>query len=257
MSHSPYNDFEFAFDPSLSSIFPNPPPLPPSADLFSPAETTDLIGFLDAFGDFNWDHSHNDYSHLQNNGSAPYTNPHLNIAPDPSARQKRPRAVRHHSTLNADRGRSVSQARSTPSGISTPVVSSPFPTTAFVEPLVVPSPSSSSASSMHMTGRTKPLLSTPQKRLNHIMSEQKRRNSIRDGYAQLITLLSPAGSAHGINMPTRGRPKGSGSRGKGQSKGKSGVLFRAVEYCRWLEEGRDALRDEVARVEAAAGVRHH
>ncbi|KAF8347070.1 hypothetical protein F5887DRAFT_959153 [Amanita rubescens] len=261
MSHSPFNDFEFAFDPSLSSIFPNPPPLPPSADLFSPAETTDLLGFLDTFGNFNWDHSHNDYSqHPQNNGSAPYSNPHLNIAPDPSARQKRPRAVRHHSTLNADRGRSVSQARSTPSGTSSPVVSSPFPTTAFAEPLVVPSSSSSSASSMHqvhMTGRTKPLLSTPQKRLNHIMSEQKRRNAIRDGYAQLITLLSPAGSAHGINMPTRGRPKGSGSRGKGQSKGKSGVLFRAVEYCRWLEEGRDALRDEVARVEAAAGVRHH
>jgi len=86
------------------------------------------------------------------------------------------------------------------------------------------------------------------------MSEQKRRNAIRDGYAQLITLLAPAGSVPGLGMPTRGRPKGSGSRGKGQSKGKSGVLFRAVEYCRFLEEGRDALQDEVLRVEAAAGI---
>lgn len=86
------------------------------------------------------------------------------------------------------------------------------------------------------------------------MSEQKRRNAIRDGYAQLITLLAPSGSAPALAMPTRGRPKGSGSRGKGQSKGKSGVLFRAVEYCRWLEEGRDALREEVLRVEAAAGI---
>jgi hypothetical protein len=85
------------------------------------------------------------------------------------------------------------------------------------------------------------------------MSEQKRRNAIRDGYAQLISLLAPAG-APGIDMPTRGRPKGSGSNGKGQTKGKSGVLFRAVEYCRWLEEGRDALRNEVLRVEAAAGI---
>lgn len=85
------------------------------------------------------------------------------------------------------------------------------------------------------------------------MSEQKRRNAIRDGYAQLIALLSPAGAPHGIDMPTRGRPKGSGLRGKGQTKGKSGVLFRAVEYVRWLEEGRDALRAEVLRVEAAAG----
>lgn len=85
------------------------------------------------------------------------------------------------------------------------------------------------------------------------MSEQKRRNAIRDGYAQLISLLAPAG-APGLDMPTRGRPKGSGSRGKGQTKGKSGVLFRAVEYCRWLEEGRDALRTEVMRLEEAAGI---
>ena len=87
------------------------------------------------------------------------------------------------------------------------------------------------------------------------MSEQKRRNAIRDGYAQLIALLAPSGSP-GIGMPTRGRPKGSGGRGKGQSKGKSGVLFRAVEYCRWLEEGRDRLLEEVTRVETAARNRH-
>lgn len=65
-------------------------------------------------------------------------------------------------------------------------------------------------------------------------------------------------------MPTRGRPKGSGSRNGGRAngkggvafKGKSGILFRAVEYVRWLEEGRDALLEEVLRVEAAAGIRH-
>ena len=86
------------------------------------------------------------------------------------------------------------------------------------------------------------------------MSEQKRRNAIRDGYAQLIALLAPADGAPGIGMPTRGRPKGSGSRGKGRSKGKSGVLFRAVEYCQWLEEGRAALEEEVRRTEQAAGI---
>lgn len=88
------------------------------------------------------------------------------------------------------------------------------------------------------------------------MSEQKRRNAIREGYAQLTTLLAPAGAPPGTGMPTRGRPKGSGSRGKGRpGQGKSGVLLRAVEYCRWLEEGRDALTEEVRRVEAAAGIR--
>jgi len=86
------------------------------------------------------------------------------------------------------------------------------------------------------------------------MSEQKRRNAIRDGYAQLINLLAPAGTAPGIGMPTRGRPKGSGSRGKGKTKGKSGVLFRAVEYVKWLEEGKNALLQEVLRAETAAGI---
>ncbi|KAJ3814434.1 hypothetical protein F5876DRAFT_86441 [Lentinula aff. lateritia] len=114
--------------------------------------------------------------------------------------------------------------------------------------------------------RTKPLLSTPQKRLNHIMSEQKRRNAIRDGYAQLIALLAgPEGSHSVLVMPTRGRPKGSGAKGKQAkngneiegAKGKSGVLYRAVEYCHWLEEGRDALKEEVERLEAAAGILPH
>lgn len=67
-------------------------------------------------------------------------------------------------------------------------------------------------------------------------------------------------------MPTRGRPKGSGrsngnkdggkdgKEGPVKAAGKSGVLLRAVEYIKWLEEGRAALRDEVMRVEAAAGL---
>ena len=85
------------------------------------------------------------------------------------------------------------------------------------------------------------------------MSEQKRRNAIRDGYAQLISLLAPAGTEPGIGMPTRGRPKGSGGNNNGQTKGKSGVLFRAVEYVKWLEEGVEALREEVTRLELATG----
>ncbi|PCH34062.1 hypothetical protein WOLCODRAFT_62748, partial [Wolfiporia cocos MD-104 SS10] len=121
------------------------------------------------------------------------------------------------------------------------------------------SPSNASASARSTSpppepGKQKALLSTPQKRLNHIMSEQKRRNAIRDGYLQLTTLLAPAGAPIGSGMPTRGRPKGSGGRGRG-SKGKSGILFKAKEYIRFLEEGRDALADEVEKLEAAAGIR--
>ena len=265
----PFADFEFSFDPSLSNLFPNPPPLPSSADLFSPAETTDLLGFLDNFGELNhWEFNStgNDfitqdslpslsYDYTTPTSLAPYSNPHLNTAPDPStSNRQRPntrsgssRGNLHTSKLPDDSNthfeqqRPASQARST---------TSDSPPSSFTNAGSEPRRSTSAAP------RSKPLLSTPQKRLNHIMSEQKRRNAIRDGYAQLIALLAPAGSAPGLGMPTRGRPKGSGSRGKGQSKGKSGVLFRAVEYCRWLEEGRDALRDEVLRLETTAGIRH-
>ncbi|EED80475.1 predicted protein [Postia placenta Mad-698-R] len=111
------------------------------------------------------------------------------------------------------------------------------------------------ASSATAVARPKPLLSGNQKRVNHILSEQKRRNAIRDGYMQLTTLLAPAGAPPGTGMPTRGRPKGSGGRGRG-SKGKSGILFKAREYIRFLEEGRDALVQEVVKVEGAAGIRH-
>lgn len=243
----PFSDFDFGFDPSLSSLFPVPPPLPPSADLFSPSETTDLLGFLDNFTNITWDLDAADYTptHTEqslNPTSAPYSNPHLNTTPDPSTSTRlrpitRSGPIRLSSHAQEDQ---LSRSNSTPSG--SPNSSSP-------SHFSIQEPSARS------TARSKPLLSTPQKRLNHIMSEQKRRNAIRDGYAQLIALLAPAGSP-GIDMPSRGRPKGS-SNGKGLTKGKSGVLFRAVEYCRWLEEGRDALRAEVLRVEAAAGIHHY
>ncbi|KAF7307498.1 BHLH domain-containing protein [Mycena indigotica] len=250
---SHFADFEnFSFDPSL---FRNPPPpLPSSADLFSPSETSDLFGFLDTFG---WEDQPPQFSSPR----APYSNPHLHTVPEPSTSTKQRRAT----TTSTSRPRSVSsrpdynailRANSqTPSNASesstngTPPPQPPQPQI----PSVSLARSNSTGSIPANISANKPLLSTPQKRLNHIMSEQKRRNAIRDGYAQLISILAPAG-AQGIGMPQRGRPKGSGSRGKGQSKGKSGVLFRAVEYIKWLEEGSEAMRMEVTRVETAAGI---
>lgn len=241
---APFADFEFAFDPSL---FPHPPPLPSSADLFSPSETTDLLGFLD---NFNWEFENADSGHTDRS-TRPYPNPHTSSSPEPSSLRHFTRSRTNGHTVARghalEPSRSVSQARSTTSDTSSTVTTSANASRS--QP-----PNASHDRSSSATPRAKALLSTPQKRLNHIMSEQKRRNAIRDGYAQLIALLAPAGSAPGLGMPTRGRPKGSGSRGKGRSKGKSGVLFRAVEYCRWLEEGRDALREEVLRLERVAGI---
>ncbi|KAF5375280.1 hypothetical protein D9758_000562 [Tetrapyrgos nigripes] len=201
-----YADFEF-FDPSLSHLFPNPPHLPPSSELFSAQEQNHLFDFLDGFAD-----------------------PALDGSPPPP-----PQGEYYYAS---------SESSTTPPHAFHPDPSPP------------PPPQPQSRCSPIAASRTKPLLSTPQKRLNHIMSEQKRRNAIRDGYAQLISLLAPAGCTVAIDMPSRGRPKGSGSRGKGTSKGKSGVLFRAVEYCQWLEEGRDALQKEVSRLEAMACLNH-
>ncbi|KAL0951751.1 hypothetical protein HGRIS_008423 [Hohenbuehelia grisea] len=240
----PYSsDFEFSFDPAMSNVFPHPPPLPSSADLFSPSETTDLLGFLD---NFNWDIDNPDgmAQHRLPKSRAPYSNHHLGTSPEPSTST----AALRHNTRSMSAGLAPLRADDQRQLGLVPRQASIQRSSA--SDSRAPSPGNSGT--LSDGSRPKPLLSTPQKRLNHIMSEQKRRNAIRDGYAQLIALLAPAGSAPSLHMPTRGRPKGSGSRGKGKSKGKSGVLFRAVEYCQWLEEGRDALRDEVLRVEAAA-----
>ncbi|KAI0274966.1 hypothetical protein BC834DRAFT_965423 [Gloeopeniophorella convolvens] len=211
---APFTDFEFSFDPSLQGLFPPPPPLPPSAGLFSDSETTDLLGFLD---NFNWE---------------------FDAPPLPQDHQQEQSPSFHYDTPSAQQPPLLPAQHRHPQQAHVPQ-----------RPPTPPTPVQSAA-------RAKPLLSSPQKRLNHIMSEQKRRNAIREGYAQLTTLLAPAGAPPGTGMPTRGRPKGSGGRGKGRTKGKSGVLFRAVEYCHWLEEGMEALREEVRRVEmAAAGIR--
>ncbi|TEB38764.1 hypothetical protein FA13DRAFT_1724699 [Coprinellus micaceus] len=257
---APFHDFDFnSFDPSLPNLFPPPPPLPSSADLFSPSETTDLLGFLDNFGDLSWDLNAPEYiaqdAHsfepaISSHMYTPYSNPHLNTAPDPST-SGRPRAP---TRSGSSRGGS--------NNFQSPTIQTEDPSFSFDASRT---PSEHSVASPTFPAHLPESLPSPQSQsqqrasirrcpgLNHIMSEQKRRNAIRDGYAQLIALLAPAGTP-AIHMPTRGRPKGSGSRGKGQSKGKSGVLFRAVEYCKWLEEDRDALREEVLRVESAAGI---
>ncbi|KAF8326400.1 uncharacterized protein EI90DRAFT_1952734 [Cantharellus anzutake] len=69
----------------------------------------------------------------------------------------------------------------------------------------------------------KPVLSTPEKRVRHILSEQRRRNTIRDGYAALTNMLVPYPSAvsrpapHGHRVEReREREEGRGERGKAE-----------------------------------------
>lgn len=241
----PFDDFA-GFDPSMNHLFPSPPPLPSSADLFSASETTDLLGFLD---NFTWDVE----SEVQNAFNLPPNGHHLPIEPAPptpmTLQTALARSLSHHESHSPD----MSMASPPQPEGGRPIRTQRRASTASSSSTQVSNDRTSSA-------QQKPLLSTPQKRLNHIMSEQKRRNAIRDGYMQLTTLLSPAGAPPGAGMPTRGRPKGSGTRGNGRGrgtagfKGKSGILFRAVEYIQWLEEGREALQEEVLKAEAAAGI---
>ncbi|KAI0714959.1 hypothetical protein C8Q76DRAFT_692910 [Earliella scabrosa] len=252
-----FDDLQF-FNPALHGLAPPPPPLPPSNELFSASETTNLFGFLE---NFDWEFNIDGIPQLPEVPPDPlYHSPLQETAP-PGLDQLPPSSNLFNSQLEQQQH---NQQPVQPAPALHPPPQPPqqpqYTQHVDAKPRTrsrsrSPSSSASPASQGTTSGpRVKPLLSTPQKRLNHIMSEQKRRNAIRDGYLQLTTLLAPAGAPPGTGMPTRGRPKGSGSRGRG-TKGKSGILFRAREYIHWLEESRDALQEEVTKLEAAAGIR--
>lgn len=151
----PFADFEFTFDPALSNLFPPQPPLPPSAELFSASETTDLLGFLDNFS-WEFDTIEPEQSTHQSTVLPPYSNPHLDI--EPSTRQRPNTRSRGHFT--------PADILDSPVEVNDTRTSHAHPSTPGNNTLSDLSPSSSAA-------RPKTLLSTPQKRLNHIMSEQK------------------------------------------------------------------------------------
>lgn len=222
----PFADFEFNFDPVLHHIFPSPPPLPPAADLFTQSETTDILGFLD---NFNWEFDETEQA--------------------TTATEDRVTSIAPHNALNLGTNLLNSVNHLTHPPLIPPPL--PIPSVTSATPPVTTKQNGHSTGKV-TTSKPKGQLSAPQKRLNHIMSEQKRRNAIRDGYVQLTALLAPAGAPPGTGMPTRGRPKGSGNRGKGKCQGKSGILFRAVDYCHFTEENIQALREEVVKLEAAA-----
>ncbi|PHZ07513.1 HLH-domain-containing protein, partial [Rhizopus microsporus ATCC 52813] len=70
----------------------------------------------------------------------------------------------------------------------------------------------------------KELLTEEEKRANHIASEQKRRSTIRNGFKELSELV-----------PTL----------KNINNSKSTVLFKAVEYIKYLEKRNNSLRDKI------------
>lgn len=75
-------------------------------------------------------------------------------------------------------------------------------------------------------------LTEEQKRQNHILSEQRRRNAIRDGFANLCA-----------SVPSL---RGQGGTGAGSSKGV--ILFKAVEYLQKLQAKVERLEEEEERL---------
>ncbi|KAI9480990.1 MAG: Myc-type, basic helix-loop-helix domain-containing protein, partial [Benjaminiella poitrasii] len=73
------------------------------------------------------------------------------------------------------------------------------------------------------------ILSTDQKRANHIASEQKRRNTIRGGFKELTELI-----------PTL----------KNINHSKSTILFKSVEYIKQLDKRNKSLKDRLIILQA-------
>ncbi|BGP23920.1 hypothetical protein JCM10295v2_002821 [Rhodotorula toruloides] len=122
---------------------------------------------------------------------------------------------------------------------------------------------SASATATASSSTPKVPLTESQKRNNHILSEQKRRNAIRSGFKDLVDLLVAGEQASGIVLGGPEEDDGTGKKKKGKGSGrgrgrkgevganasKSVVLTKASDYILWLERGNRALEQEVRRVQ--------
>ncbi|KAH7107129.1 hypothetical protein BKA62DRAFT_611169 [Auriculariales sp. MPI-PUGE-AT-0066] len=253
----PFADFDFTFD---TSFLPTTdgfglPSAPSGSDLLAPEESATLLGFLDNFSSYDFPMSGltgggGEDTHMLDSMSG------FSLQPPPppaSLRVNDGSPVQQHSmTANPMQLHPNPMHNSSSTMAPSQATSSnhrPASSSSTSEPSQKQA-SAPSSSTQASASRKKAPVPSSQKRLNHIASEQKRRNMIRDGYATLTTILAPAGTRVENALPRRGRPRGSGARGRGLGKGKSGVLFRAVEYIAWLQENCDGLEEEIARVEA-------
>ncbi|KAJ2118885.1 hypothetical protein IW147_006259, partial [Coemansia sp. RSA 720] len=79
------------------------------------------------------------------------------------------------------------------------------------------------------------VLTEEERRANHIASEQRRRNQIRQGYAELINLVTT------LQDPALGNHPGTAQ----STPSKAVILAHAVQFIRGLEEGNRLLRKQL------------
>jgi hypothetical protein len=249
-----------------------PPPSFDSMNFFSSHEQDDMLDFLRDFDAADpWEFNPMLPSRMPvypGGGVVEEPNYLYNASVGPTAADRDHSGIADSSSVasvHSSAARILSDTQTTPQGHrpSPPstLVQQPYQSVAILQPQQGQSNHHAmTGSSNHSDGqshgadfRPKPLLSAPQKRMNHVKSEKRRRDTIRDGYLILTRLLSPSGpGAEQLAIPRRGRPKGSGRPGVGgkkTGKGKSGVLFRAVEYIRFMEEACESLEQECERLE--------
>jgi len=126
---------------------------------------------------------------------------------------------------------------------------------------------STGSASQGVKGERRAPLTEAEKRTNHILSEQRRRNQIKVGFASLVELIAAGEDVSGITVrdsakvdesAAGGKKKGSNA-GAGRGRGRKGdvgggasksvVLQKAARYVSWLEKGNDEIEAEVRRVE--------
>jgi hypothetical protein len=79
------------------------------------------------------------------------------------------------------------------------------------------------------------LLTEDEKRINHVVSEQRRRALIRDGFQALVS-LTPALQTQPVNT---------GPGNTGGSHSKSTILFKAADYIKELQQQVDQLKSQL------------
>lgn len=116
-----------------------------------------------------------------------------------------------------------------------PIRPSPVTQRPLSTPPPPPAPSSvtSSSSSSKRSKINRDLLTDDEKRMNHIASEQKRRNTIRMGFKDLTDMI-----------PTL----------KNINNSKSTILFKAVEYMKHLDRRNRGLREKIASLHVRMSV---
>ncbi|KAG8904174.1 hypothetical protein FRB99_002122 [Tulasnella sp. 403] len=270
----PFADFDFSLTPATSEVTPyhsslmvdydlsrsqvtEPSTFPPA--LLSTSEQTDLLGFLDRF---EWD-----FDPALPSGLPEFPKSHLADENHPALTlQSHPLSDNAASTLLSDSPSQLENPLRTSSSNPTPIIAiQPAPAELSSQrpakrrkssPSDDPSLKDSPSSALNEKPARKPLLTQPQKRLNHIMSEQRRRTAIKEGFIAIEKLIAPDPSYTGppptlpIPLDKDGKPK-KGVKAKAlRGKGKMGSLFRASEFLGFLEQGIAALESEVERLES-------